>query len=44
MDDDEDETTIDGATTATVGTFGTYEVMEEESDEEYHALDDDEDD
>ena len=44
MDDDEDETTIDGATTATVGTFGTYEAMEEESDEEYHALDDDEDD
>ena len=45
MDDEEEETTMDGATTATVGTFGTYEAMEEESDdEEYHALDDDEDD
>jgi hypothetical protein len=46
MEEDEEETTMDGATTATVGTFGTYENLmgAGSDDEEYHTLNDDEDD
>ena len=52
MEEDDEETTMDGATTATVGTFGTYEAEacegmnndedeeEEEDDDEYRVSED----